>query len=282
MDLEINGFDGYGLLSSGEVRKLERFGEVVIDRPCPQAIWPVTESRGRWDAAAAVFERAEGGLGDWRTSANKIPRGWIAACESLRFEIRLTGFGNVGLFPEHACHWPWLEGKIFGADKPSVLNLFAYTGGASMVAAKAGATVTHVDSAKSVNGWAMTNAELSSVPDDSIRYIADDALKFVKREARRGRRYHGVVMDPPTFGRGAKGEVWKIERDLAELVEITLSILAQDPLFFLVTSHSPGITPRVLRTMLSSLGGEVEQGEMLIRGKGPPLPAGSYARWAPR
>jgi 23S rRNA (cytosine1962-C5)-methyltransferase len=280
MDREIQGFDGYQLISSGGGRKLERFGDAIIDRPAPQAIWPAHD-KTPWKEASAVFQRSEGGTGDWQISPGRLPENWRAAWNDLTFEIRPTGFGNVGLFPEHVCHWSWMADKLEGRDSLEVLNLFAYTGGATMACARAGARVTHVDAAKSVNGWAITNADLSSIPKDSIRYIADDALKFVKREARRGRRYDGIIMDPPTFGRGAKGEVWKIERDLHKLLEICRSLLSSNPLFLVVTSHSPGVTPRVLGSMLSSFGSRVEYGEMSLLGGGPPLPAGSFARWTP-
>lgn len=280
MDREITGFKGYELISSGGGRKLERFGEILIDRPSPQAIWPLDE-KAPWSEAFAIFERGEGGTGDWRFSQKKPPQNWLAAWDRLKFEIRPTGFGNVGLFPEHVCHWSWMASRLEGPKGAEVLNLFAYTGGASMACASAGARVTHVDSAKSVNAWAMLNAKMSSVPKDSVRYIADDALKFVKREARREKRYQGIIIDPPTFGRGAKGEVWKIERDLHQLLAVCRTLLAEDALFFLVTSHSPGVTPRVLDSMLSPFGGAVEHGEMLLVGGGPPLPAGSFARWEP-
>jgi 23S rRNA (cytosine1962-C5)-methyltransferase len=209
-----------------------------------------------------------------------VPDAWIAAWGELRFEVRLTGFGNVGIFPEHAAHWPWMQALLRDRPGARVLNLFAYTGGASVACAKYGAEVTHVDSARSVNGWAAENAERSAPMGGSIRYIAEDAMKFVKREARRGRKYHGIIIDPPTFGRGAQGEVWKIERDLWPLVAACAQILDGAPLFAVLTAHSPGITPRVLGAALGSLGeaSRIECGEMLLGGVGPALPAGAYAR----
>ncbi len=278
MDREAQGFEGYELIDSGGGRKLERFGDVLLDRPSPQAIWPANLD-APWSEASAVFKRGEGGTGDWQRRVAKLPEGWKARLGELSFEIRLTGFGNVGLFPEHSSHWSWMTQMIRSSERSEVLNLFAYTGGASIACAKAGARVTHVDAAKSVNGWAMVNADLSNAPKNTIRYLADDALKFVKRELRRERRYDGIIIDPPTFGRGPKGEVWKNERDLHTLCEHCQSLLSPDPLFVLLTSHSPGVTPRVLGTLLARIGGDIETGEMLLGGGGPLLPAGAFARW---
>jgi len=196
-------------------------------------------------------------------------------------EIRLTGFGNVGLFPEHSSHFAWMRELIAARGSARVLNLFAYTGGASIACALGGAEVVHVDSAKAVNGWARLNAERSGVPDDAVRYLADDATKLAKREIRRENTYDGIVIDPPSFGRGPKGEVWKLERGLAPLIATCQELLTDSPLFLLLTAHSPGVTPAVLRAMIAPLGGDVESGEMLLQGGGPALPAGAYARWTP-
>jgi 23S rRNA (cytosine1962-C5)-methyltransferase len=280
MDLLIHPFDGYELLDCGGERKLERFGDVVVDRPCPQAIWSADDSI-KWKQAGAVFQRSEGGTGDWERFGNGFYESWSARWNDLSFLIRLTGFGNVGLFPEHTGHWGWMADLISANGGGRVLNLFAYTGGASMACARAGAEVTHVDSARSVNGWAMENAKRSGIPDDSVRYLEDDVLKFTGREIRRERKYEGIILDPPTFGRGPKGEVWKIERDFHNLVRDCTELLADDPLFVLLTSHSPGVTPSVLRALLSSLNGNVESGEMLLHGGGHALAAGGYVRWTP-
>jgi len=279
MDLETGKFEGYELVDSGDGRKLERFGEAIIDRPCPQAIWPRREKAG-WKDAAATFQRGEGGSGEW-TSRKPLPESWPAKIGDLDFEIRLTGFGNVGLFPEHACHWGWIADLLRVRKDARVLNLFAYTGGATMACAAAGASVVHVDAARSVNNWAMINAKRSHLPEDAVRYLGDDALKLTRREGRRSRRYEGIILDPPTFGRGTKGEVWKIERDFFALCKACREIVSERPLFALLTSHSPGVTPAVLRTMLAPWGGSVEAGEMLLAGGGPALPSGVYARWTP-
>jgi 23S rRNA (cytosine1962-C5)-methyltransferase len=272
--------DGYELIDSGRGRKLERFGDVLLDRPSSQAIWPRTDA-ARWEQAQAVFLRGEGGSGEWQTRGAELPESWNAELGDLEFEIRLTGFGNVGLFPEHSSHFTWMRELVAGREGSRVLNLFAYTGGASIACAKGGAEVVHVDSAKAVNGWAKLNAERSGVPDDAVRYLADDATKLVKREIRREHHYDGIVLDPPSFGRGPKGEVWKLERGLAPLIASCVDLLSDSPLFLLLTAHSPGVTPAVLRAMLAPLGGEVESGEMLLEGGGPALPAGAYARWTP-
>jgi 23S rRNA (cytosine1962-C5)-methyltransferase len=281
MDLTIKDLGGYALVDSGAGRKLERFGGVLVDRPAAQAIWPANPE-APWGEARAAFQRHEAGTGDWQVAGKPLSAGWEARVGALSFDIRLTGFGNLGLFPEHAAHWEWMNGLLRERrGEAEVLNLFAYTGSASMAAALAGARVTHVDSAKAVNAWAMENAARSKTPRDAIRYLADDALKLCRREARRGRRYQGIVLDPPTFGRGPKAEVWKIERDMAALIEASRALLADDALFVLATAHSPGVTPAVLRALLAPLRGRVEDGEMLLAGPAgrPALPAGAYARW---
>lgn len=280
MDLEVGRHAGYELVDSGGGRKLERFGDMLLDRPSSQAIWPRTDT-ARWEEARAVFLRGEGGTGEWQPRGDELPESWSAELDGLVFEIRLTGFGNVGLFPEHSSHFTWMRELVAERDETRVLNLFAYTGGATIACALGGAEVVHVDSAKAVNGWAKLNAEKSGVRDDAVRYLTDDATKLVKRELRRGNRYEGIVVDPPSFGRGPKGEVWKLERGLAPLIAQCGELLADAPLFLLSTAHSPGVTPAVLHAVLAPLGGSAESGEMLLTGGGPSLPAGAYARWTP-
>lgn len=280
MNLEVNQKNDYELLASGDGRKLERFGSMTLERPAPQAIWP-REVNAAWAAADAFFVRKEGGTGDWSLRDKSMAQSWKIKLETLVFELRLTGFGNVGLFPEHLCHFDWLARKIANRGGAEILNLFAYTGGASMACAAAGASVTHLDAAKSVNNWARLNAELTQLKNGRIRFLTEDAARFVKRELRRGKYYDGIILDPPTFGRGAKGEVWKIEQDLYQLLEICRLLLSKKPLFVLLTSHSPGVTPHVLRMLLSPFGGNIQSGEMLLSGTGPQLPQGAYARWEP-
>jgi 23S rRNA (cytosine1962-C5)-methyltransferase len=278
MDLEIAAGDGWELLDSGGERKLERFGAHVLDRPCPQAIWPKRHPE-RWLDISADFQRGDGGQGEW-TRARGTPEAWPSSWGAIRFEVRLTGFGNVGFFPEHTAHWSWMQGLLRDRPGARVLNLFAYTGGASAACAQAGAEVTHVDSARAVNGWAAENVARSAPVAGAVRFIAEDAAKFVKRDARRGRKYHGLVIDPPTFGRGAQGEVWKIERDLWPLLAACRELLADGPSFAVLTAHSPGVTPRVLAAALEALRAptSAESGEMLLAGGGRAVPAGAYAR----
>lgn len=269
----------YELLASGDGRKLERFGPFILDRPAPQAIWP--QSPGPWDRANATFHRGEGGSGQWQTREMNRDDGWRVVFHDLTLELRLTGFGNVGLFPEHATHFDWLRQRLAGRDNARILNLFGYTGAASIVCALAGAHVVHVDAAKTVNNWAGLNARSCGLLKDRLRLLEDDALKLVRREARRGSTYDGILLDPPTFGRGPKGEVWKIEKDFAPLCHALSPLLSERPSFVLATSHSPGISGSVLQTLLTPLGGHVESGEMLLEGSGPPLPSGFFARWTP-
>ena len=280
MDLKIKNFNGYQLLDSGEGKKLERFSSIVMQRPCPQAIWP-KKHKSLWKNCQAVFHRTESGSGHWAFSKGEGGDAFLAKIDMLSFEIRFTGFGNVGFFPEHTVHFDWMKSLVESLEKPAkVLNLFAYTGGASMICAQAGAVVTHVDAAKSVNGWAMHNGRLSNIKDGAIRYLADDALKFVKKELRRNNRYDAIIMDPPTYGRGSKGETWKIERDFDELVQNCKQLLSDNPLFMLVTSHSPGVSPRVLENLIKHKNNKIQSGEMLLFQKENPLPAGVYARWS--
>ncbi len=275
MDLILSKQQDWELLSSGNETKIERFGDVVLVRPAPQAIWPEMESPpGRKDV---IFRRKKDGSGDWHYKGRPLDP-WSIRLFDVQLQLRLTGFGNVGVFPEHSVHWPWI-GDLLSKHpgRPEILNLFSYTGAVSIFSARCGARVTHVDSAKSVNAWAKLNAVQSGIRDE-IRFIEDDATKFVKREERRLRKYDGIILDPPTFGRGNKGEVWKIERDLFRLVEGCRNLLSDNALFVLVTSHSPGVTPAVLRALLSSFGGKMESGEMLLEGQGLYLPVGGFAR----
>jgi 23S rRNA (cytosine1962-C5)-methyltransferase len=281
MDLYVKSHRGYELLDSGDGRKLERFGNIVLNRPSPQAIWPRVDSR-LWSGAHFSFFRTSTGKGEWKTEQKTVQNreSWVADMGGLKFEFRLTGFGNIGFFAEHTCHWNKIK-KVLGSVsfKPEILNLFAYTGAISLVCAKAGANVTHVDSAKAVNGWAMRNADLNRPLRGTIRYLAEDAFKFVKKETKRGKKYDAVILDPPTFGRGTKGEVWKIEADFYPLIEQCRALLSDRALFMLVTSHSPGITPTVVKNLISVEKGILSAGEMIIRGSGncSALPLGVYA-----
>jgi len=285
----------YEYLDSGDGRRLERFGPVLLDRPAPQALWRRHLPEECWSAAEARFLRRSDGGGDWVYTAGKELTPWQLRWRSLCFEVHPTGFGHLGLFPEQLPNWAWLEeilagqarqaAPVAGRPMPELLNLFAYTGAASMAAARGGARVTHLDAVRGVVQWAAENVRRSDLGGGEIRWIVDDAGKFVKRELRRGRRYEAIVLDPPSFGRGSQGQVFKLEEDLAPLLEQCFQLLSPDALLLLVSAHTPGVTPAVLRNLLLPLreqrGGLLTAGEMLLVGSRSPreLPSGVHARW---
>lgn len=279
---EANG--GYELLDSGEGEKLERCGRFVISRPDPQALWPKRFSAREWAAADAIFKR-QGEKGAWRTRGGVKPE-WKIKCGNLNLILRLSSFKHIGFFPEQMPNWDWLADKIAKADREiSVLNLFGYTGVASLAAAKAGAKVCHLDGSKTSLAWARENAALNNLADKPIRWILDDARSFVKKEIRRGNYYDGIIVDPPSFGRGPKMEVWKIEEHFLDFLENCLSLLSKKPLFFLLNGYSAGYSSEVYRFNLEMLekkfGGVLEWGELLIAEKsGRFLPAGIFSRWS--
>ncbi len=279
----------YSLLDSGDQYKLERFGEHILARPCAQAVWRPVLPTHIWKAADAHFSRDQGNR--W-TAIRSLPKFWNTTLHGLKFKIAPTDFGHVGLFPEHSSQWKWMESVLKKASKPArVLNLFAYSGGATLVAARAGASVCHLDASRSAVAWARENAALNALEGKPIRWIIEDVAKFLQREIKRGVRYDGVILDPPSFGRGRQGEVFVIERDLQELLHAVRQLLSDHPLFIIFTSHTPGFTPLVLhhllQQVLQGLGGDLETGEMLL----PVLeekeknifsvPSGSFARWTP-
>lgn len=235
----------YELLDFGRGRKLERFGPITLDRPSPAAegISPVTPAI--WSSAAARFERGSGESGKWLVDgsavASSLPESWTIAHGSLKFLLKPTDFGHVGLFPEQQANWEWLSGTIAYANRPlKVLNLFAYTGGSTLAAATAGAEVVHVDSAKNVVDWARQNAALSGLEQAPIRWIVEDVMKFVRREVKRGNRYEAVILDPPSYGHGPKGEAWKIDEHLPELLDLCDELTSGEPTFIIATCHSAG------------------------------------------
>jgi len=271
----------YELLDSGDNMKLERFGEIIVARPETQALWKKQKPE-LWNSAHAEFAFRDK-KGAW-TVKKPIPESWPVAWEGARVLARLTGFKHTGIFPEQAPNWEWAAEKISKLEKPTVLNLFGYTGVASVVAAQAGAFVTHVDASKQSLDWAHENARLSGVPEDGVRWILDDALAFAKREARRGAKYDGIILDPPAFGRGAKGEVWKIEEDLPTLLETLKEILSEKPgSFFLVNGYAAGYAPRAFAQAVESTFGETdgECGELFIQESSSKrvIPAGIYVRF---
>jgi 23S rRNA (cytosine1962-C5)-methyltransferase len=279
----------YELRDSGGGRKLERFGAVTLARPCAQAVWGRSMADAEWAAADAAFDREEGHR--W-TGRDRLPERWTIEIDGLVFRLSGTDFGHLGVFPEQRESWRWIAARVAalragaGGRAPAVLNLFAYSGGSTLAAARAGAEVCHVDASQGMVAWARDNAALNGLGEAPIRWITDDAVKFLAREARREHRYHGIVLDPPSFGRGKRGEVYKIERDLPDTLERCRALLAPGPGFLLLSAHTPGLTPvalaNLLRPVAGGRGGSVEAGEMLLRGAAdvPPVPSGAFAHWS--
>ena len=275
----------YELLDSGDNMKLERFGAITVARPETQALWKKQKPE-LWEHADATFNPPAGGLkkGDWSVKKD-VPDSWEVSWGSAKFTAQLTGFKHTGIFPEQVPNWEWTKDLIEHMDAPKVLNLFGYTGIASVVAAQAGAHVTHVDASKQSLDWAHDNARRSGLAEDAIRWILDDALAFVKREARRGMKYEGIILDPPAFGRGAKGEVWKIEEDFPVLLEELKKILSDAPSsFLLVNGYAAGYAPRSFAQATESVFGEIancEEGELYIQESSSErvIPAGIYVRF---
>lgn len=262
----------YELIDSGGFHKLEQVGPYRIVRPSPQAVWQPRLGADVWDHVDARFQRFSGGDGRWHKMNRQLPKSWVVHCEQMQFEIRLTDFGHLGLFAEQATNWGRIRELCRAGSQQhesfQVLNLFGYTGGSTLAAAQGGAHVVHLDASKTSVAWARDQAALNDLADKPVRWIVDDAAKFVARERRRGRRYHGIILDPPSFGRGSKGEVWKIEEHLCELLSDLAAILAEDYAFVLLTSHSEGYTPLAMRNliddMVSGVAGRYTCDEMVI------------------
>ena len=275
----------YEVLDTGDGEKLERWGEIILRRPDPQTIWPKAQEK-LWKSAQAHYHRSERGGGEWEF-LKKLPERWTVSHGDLRFYVRPTGFKHTGLFPEQAANWIWMSDLIRkdGRKDIKVLNLFGYTGGATLACAAAGAHVTHVDAAKGMVLWAKENRELSRLPEDRFRWIVEDALRFVQRELRRGNSYDGILMDPPSYGRGPSGEVWKLENELYGLVSACEKVLAEDALFMLINSYTTGLQPAVLDNMLTMTvarkrGGKVAADEIVLPvTEGGVLPCGASGRW---
>ena len=274
----------YEVLDTGDGEKLERWNDIVLRRPDPQAIWPKQRPE-IWRRTDAHYSRSTKGGGEW-TFFKELPERWTVRYRDLQFYVRPTGFKHTGLFPEQAVNWDWMAGLIRAAGRPvRVLNLFGYTGGATLACASAGAKVTHVDAAKGMVQWAGENRRLAGIDETRVRWIVDDALKFVAREARRGNVYEGILMDPPSYGRGPGGEVWKLENELYGLVEACERVLAKDALFMLINSYTTGLQPAVLNNMLSmtvgkSRAGRVTADEIVLPvTAGGVLPCGASGRW---
>ena len=269
--------DGYELLDSGAGKKLERFGAFTVARPCAQALWRTRLAQDAWERADASFAREDGNR--WRGRGN-LPKEWTMETAGIHFRLSGTDFGHLGIFPEQRAQWKWIREMCLKRKGAEVLNLFAYSGGSTMAAALGGASVCHLDASRGMVDWARANARLNGLEDAPIRWIADDARKFMKREIRRGRRYDAVILDPPTFGRGASGETYKIERDLDGTLELCAGLLSDAPLFVLFSSHTPGLTATVAMNIMSQKfpRAGVETGEMLLEGASAPCPSGVYAR----
>lgn len=275
----------YELLDTSDGERLERWGKYILVRPDPQVIWKETKKHPLWKKADATYRRSSAGGGGWR--GNRLPEHWQIGYRGLTFLIRPMGFKHTGLFPEQAANWDWFSEKIKTAGRPvRVLNLFAYTGGATLAAAEAGASVVHVDAARNMVAQAKENARLSGLADAPIRYIVDDCKKFVEREIKRGHRYEAVIMDPPSYGRGPSGEVFKLEDCVDELVGLCASLLSDEPLFFLINSYTTGISPLAMNYLLNlrvaaRFGGKCRAEELGLRVSetGAYLPCGASARW---
>ncbi len=276
----------YEILECGDGMKKERWGDVILVRPDPQIIWPLQSKD--WGNFDAYYHRSKSGGGHWDFKRD-LPESWQITYDDSTFKIRPTSFKHTGLFPEQAINWDWIQNLIKNVKGPlSVLNLFGYTGGATIAAAKAGANVCHVDASKGMVQWCKENAALSGLAEAPIRYIVDDCVKFVEREIRRGNRYHGIIMDPPSYGRGKRGEIWQFERDLWKLLQSVSKLLFEKPLFVLINAYTTGISPTIvgnlLNESLAARAGTVTSGEigLPISESSSALPCGIYARWTAR
>ncbi len=272
-----DGSEDYELIDSGDGFKLERFGAFVLSRPDPQVLWKKNQKQELWDTAEAVFEK--------KWSKKNIPELWKIKLQGLTFVLKLSTFKHVGIFPEQSENWKWIGETIKTNENISVLNLFGYTGGATLAALRAGAKVTHVDGSKTAITISKENAMVSGLAEKPVRWILDDAVTFLKREIKRGNTYDGIIMDPPAFGRGAKGEVWKIEKDFEKLLELVRNVLSPKPSFFLINGYASGYSSiayeNAIRGILEGFGGTFESGELTIKESrsGRLLPAGIFARW---
>ena len=277
----------YEILDTSKGEKLERWGDYLLVRPDPQVIWITPKVQPCWKKKNGHYHRSKKGGGEWEFF--HLPEQWSIHYKDLTFHLKPFSFKHTGLFPEQAANWDWFSDKIQNAGRPvKVLNLFAYTGGATLAAAKAGASVTHVDASKGMVTWAKENAAASGLKDAPIRWLVDDCVKFVQREIRRGNHYDAIIMDPPSYGRGPKGEIWKIEESIHPFIQLCVSLLSDHPLFFLVNSYTTGLAPAVLTYMLCTelkkFSGCVESQEigLPVTSTGLVLPCGASGRWEAR
>ena len=276
----------YSLIDAAHGEKIEKWGNVILRRPDPQAIWQEESDKDIWNNTDAFYHRSNSGGGNWEYFSS-IPDMWNISYKDLVFNVRPTGFKHTGLFPEQAVNWDFIADAVKSRkEKMNVLNLFAYTGGATVAAASAGADVVHVDAAKGMVSWAKDNAASSGLSDAYIRYIVDDCVKFVERENRRGHKYDGIIMDPPSYGRGPKGEIWKFEDEMYNLVIKCASLLSDKPLFFIINSYTTGISHTVVANVMELTVGKKFKGNIVSDEIGIPilssglfLPCGATTRW---
>ena len=281
-------WEQYRLIDSADGEKLEYWGDYLLRRPDPQAVWSLKSDKKLWNKADAWYHRSKSGGGKWEYLNKKLPERWTVNYRNLTFNIKPMGFKHTGLFPEQAVNWDWMMDKIQKSNRKEVkvLNLFAYTGGATVACLSAGASVCHVDSSKGMVSWSKENVNSSGLKEKPVRYIVDDVEKFVNREIRRGNKYDAIIMDPPSYGRGAKGEVWQFEENIYDLVDLCTNVLSDNPLFFLINSYTTGISSKVLEDILNltvnrKFNGMVSSGEVGLPMENSELvlPCGIYGRW---
>ena len=281
----VEDFNDYKIIDMSNGEKLESWNGITLRRPDPQIIWESSKRSSIWNKADAHYIRSDKGGGMWKINNKSIPSIWRVHYKELTFNIKLMGFKHTGLFPEQAYNWNYIIDTLKKYDKPKVLNLFAYTGAASVAALYAGASVTHVDSSKGMVAWAKENVSSSHLAEKPIRYIVDDCIKFVEREIRRGNKYDAIIMDPPTFGKGTSGEVWKIEKSLYKLLSLCNELLSDDPIFVLINSYTTGLPKTSLENTLYETINNKHKGKItsdeigITADNGLILPCGVYARW---
>lgn len=268
----------YKVLDSGNERKLEQIGDLIVDRPCAQAFWPKVKNEKFWGMADVIFERGDRNI--WHFKNKKLDS-TVIKYHKYFFKIKFTDFGHIGIFPEHITTWKLIEENAYQGQK--IINLFGYTGGATVAGACSGAFVTHVDSSQRINDWAKENIALNDVQPNNVRWITDDVLKFLNREVKRGNKYDGFIMDPPSFGRGCKGEVFKIERDLNKILQLVVKLMSDNCRYIILSCHTPGFTPKVLDNILFSYFGKMNSSimsqELIIKTDTLGIPSGSLAYW---
>lgn len=284
--MRVANWQDYELLDSSSGERLERWGDIILIRPDPQIIWNTEKKHPLWNKAHARYRRSNKGGGEWQI-LKKVPSVWDIHYKDLTFKLKTMGFKHTGIFPEQATNWDFMIDKIKNSNKQiNVLNLFAYTGAASLACASAGAKVCHVDASKGMVLWAKENAKESKLEDKPIRFIVDDCMKFVQREIKRGHRYDAIIMDPPSYGRGPGGEVWKLEEKLFDFLKMCESVLSENPLFFILNSYTTGLSPAVMEYLVKSVMGSKHKGSVVsdeiglkVTASDLILPSGSTVIW---